>query len=364
MRFILALSTKALLLVALAMQMAWAQAPATDDPNAMERLEEAILADRSIAALFLYPPPLRQAMLTASTRPPILARLAILYADLETEKAAILDALLPGQRQALIRLGRHPSIVARLLDGSLPRKLPPRLRQDANHGHRHQDLLRQLDRLQRQNHDLATAAVESAPEASRAAFLALLRHPELIKTLDRNMRFTVLLGDAYGRDPFAVSLLLEDLSLYLAQNQLAHNPTDDAGLAPKNPNDSYTKNNYTKNSHTNDASTSIHPAPSAPPYRPGAPNRRRTALYTQYGYDTSTLDGPDPDRDVNITYHGYPTYSYGRPYAPLYLSVGNPNLRLSYYGPRYYSYGYRSYHRPHYYPSRYPYGRRHYRRYP
>ena len=329
-------------------------------PAALERLEEALYEAPQSAALFLYPPPVRGAVLLASTRPALVARMAELYGDLALESAALLDALPARPRRALGRLIRYPALVADLSRGTLPAGLPARVRRDARrYGLPHRDLLQQIHHLQRQARDLAGDASAPETEAVRDAFAVLLRHPETLRTLDRDMRFTVLLGEAYRQYPMAVRQRTDELGLYMLRKRLEKGAED---IEPE-------------------ASPPTEPAETAERPRRGA----RQPLYAPYGYDTGALDGPDEEPADRVSYHpGYPHYyrpypyysgayyrnAYYRPYrhyrdpyyrgyAPVYFSVGHPNFRLSYYGPRYYSYGYRPYgHHPYHHPYR-RYYRRH-----
>ena len=328
-------------------------ATAADDsldalPPALERLEEALLESPRSAALFLYPPPVRHAVLHAATRPVLVTRLADLYGDLRSQSTALLDALPPTRRRGVARLVRYPALVADLARGVLPTNLPAPVRRDAHRfGIPHRTLLQQIHRLQRQTRDLAAEATRAEPDEVRSAFALLLRHPETLRTLDRDMRFTVLLGDAFGRHPLAVGQRTDELGLYLLRQRLETDALDESPSV--------------------EATADTQPA-----QRPQRPARQ--SMYAPYGYDTSTLEGPAEAPTTRVTYHpGYPTFyrshpyyrpytyshgRYSRGYAPLYVSVGHPNLRLSYYGPRYYSYGYRPYgyrpyHRPHRHHRRY-----------
>jgi len=288
---------------------------ATQELNA---LAQAIEADNAaIEAIALYPEQIRTAILEASLHPELIVRVA----SLQEAASASFDGLLAeyprDQQEAIWNLTRFPGLIEKLVEGDIKKKsqiqrilshYPQSIHQTAlAYGRAEYDLLAEIHKLNADTHLQFESLVEKYPEASRRAYGQLLQHPEILSLLEEDLSLTVLLGDAYEKDPEGVNALAADLNLRLASEHAAGLSGDhDVGSAPS---------------------------------ADEAELQAVAAAYRQkYAYEDDGFGGPDQsDTDAQVTYYGHPyPYWFGYPrwyggsgvYASLNWDL-TPRLRAS-----------------------------------
>jgi len=277
--------------------------------------------DAGIEAIALYPEPVRDAILEASTQPALIVKLAMLQGR---SSAAFEDLLADYPRhtqEAIWDLVRFPGLVDHLVEGAphddaglaaLAADYPPEVRRTiAEYGGRHADLLGQVLALDRRTRAHFGQLLEDQPRAVRDSFERLLHHPEVLAILSEDMSRTILLGEAYKASPRQVRERAAQLHLELAQER--------AESLSRTPPDT--------------------PAAAATPTYTGEYADVARAYAERYAYEDA-LDGDaasTADTRVRVTYHTYPYpywYGYPRWYAtPAWgLSLGwyiTPRVRAS-----------------------------------
>ena len=117
-------------------------------------------------------------------------------------------------QEQLFEITRYPELIAGIVEGgpksgyqlkTISAPYPEEARAAAlAAGSSHWKVLARIDALLRDESSWLEARIAHLPEAKREAFRALVATPELLALLAENATLTVLLGDAYEREPEAV----------------------------------------------------------------------------------------------------------------------------------------------------------------
>lgn len=181
----------------------------------------------AIEAISLYPEEIRQRVLEASTEADVLGDIEALQ---QRSQQAFQDLLAPYPQevqQDLFDLSRHPDLVAEIAalppqDDSglreLARRYPeemeaPLLRQGRE---RHRVIVR-MNELLAQTDQRFEQRLADLPPHKADAFRRLLAVPEVMSLLAANAELTILIGDAYDRDPDGTRDRFDQLSLEVAR---------------------------------------------------------------------------------------------------------------------------------------------------
>jgi hypothetical protein len=176
----------------------------------------------ALEVLALYQEPLRAVLLEVTRHPQTLIALERAQADTRERFRALLEPLPEAQRDQIWDLVRAPALIAALADASSPtpdeiealtREHPEEIRAAALAVSREDpDLLREIARLQADFEAQFDALVRGLDEGAEAAFRSALAHPELLEILNAHMHLSVLLGEAYERDPQGLESALASLA--------------------------------------------------------------------------------------------------------------------------------------------------------
>jgi hypothetical protein len=176
----------------------------------------------ALEVLALYQEPLRTALLQVARYPHTLIALERAQTGTRERFGALLEPLSEAEREQIWDLVRDPTLVDALTAAppptsreieALTREHPEEIRAAALAASRdHPDLLREIARLQADFEAEFDALVRGLDEDGRVAFRAALAHPELLEILSAHMHLSVLLGEAYERDPQGLERALASLA--------------------------------------------------------------------------------------------------------------------------------------------------------
>jgi hypothetical protein len=186
------------------------------------------ISDRdTLEALALYPEDVRGSALEASTQAATLVELDKLQRDSQDAFRTLLDPYDQDAQQQLFDLSRYPDLVAEIGTGgpksrseleAIASRYPETIREAAvRQGTEHRAVVARMHALLADFDGRFNGLVADLPPAKQEAFRSLLATPELLSLLTGHMQTTVLLGDAYDRDPGGVRAGLADLNLEVAR---------------------------------------------------------------------------------------------------------------------------------------------------
>jgi hypothetical protein len=174
-----------------------------------------------VEALALYDDALRREALEAATEADVLGELVRRQ---ERSSATFRRLLEPYDREVqedLYELARYPELVAEIVDGgpksqaeldAVAFRYPNEAAAAAaRSGREHWKLIARTDMLLRDENAGFEATIALLPERKRDAFRALVSAPDLLVMLAENPGVSVLLGDAYDREPDAVVAWLDEV---------------------------------------------------------------------------------------------------------------------------------------------------------
>ena len=271
----------------------------------------------SIEAISLYPEQIRIAILEASTHPELIVKVAVLQQSSSAEFQEIVSELDRDDQEAIWDLTRFPGLIEALVEGDIKTKreigkiladYPAEIHDTAlKYGRTEYDVLVDVSDLNAATDEWFEALIESYPRKTQESYRRLIYHPEIMELLKEDMALTVLLGDAYERDPESVRKLSAELNLKLSSERAKE--LRQSGEESQEQSD------------VDEETLSV-----AEVYR------------KKYAYDDSEFEGPrSDDTDIEVTYYGVPYpywFSYPRWYAVPAVHAGlswyvTPNLRAS-----------------------------------
>lgn len=181
----------------------------------------------TLEALSLYPADVRRHVLEAATEAHVLTELS---ARQERSRESFRELLAPYDQDIqdeLFQLTRYPALVAEIVEGGpketrelevIAAHYPEDIRDPARAaGQEHWKLVARAHALLESEQAGFESLVADLPDVKQTAFLALLDTPEVLALLSENTAMTVLLGDAYEREPDAVLAALEALQVEVAE---------------------------------------------------------------------------------------------------------------------------------------------------
>lgn len=159
---------------------------------------------KGIEALSTYPLALRQAILEVALYPSLLNQVASIQAK-AGEAFRRLVANQPQDFQTKVyEISRFPKLINEITAGGkktpdqvkglltdYPREIHPIALELSK---KNSDLLEKIEELNFQSNRSFEALIQSYPEATRAAFLQILQHPEILRVLTRYPQFTAHAG--------------------------------------------------------------------------------------------------------------------------------------------------------------------------
>ncbi|MGI9431706.1 MAG: hypothetical protein ACR2PQ_05815, partial [Myxococcota bacterium] len=198
----------------------------------------------ALEALSLYPEDLRRSILEASTEAHVLGELSARQERSRESFARLLEPYEQETQEQLFQLTRYPTLVAEIVEGG-PKNpdeletIAARYPEDALDaalaaGGQNWKLVSRAHALLSSEQTAFGRLVGDLPDEKQSAFLALIDTPEVLALMSENTEMTVLLGDAYERDPDGVRLAFDDLQQVVAERN-AEEARDFAELVESDP---------------------------------------------------------------------------------------------------------------------------------
>jgi len=181
----------------------------------------------ALDAFALYPEDVREQALLVATEPALLVQLQELQEDSQDDFKDLVGPYSQDDQQDFFELSRYPDLVEAIARGGpksrgdlerLSADYPEEVRAAAvrQGGERHRVVSR-IHGLLADFDNRFARLIEDLPGEQQQAFRGMLRTPELLSLMTEHMDMTVLLGDAFERDPGDVRGALADLNLEVAR---------------------------------------------------------------------------------------------------------------------------------------------------
>ena len=213
--FILLLISTALSTIA---QNSWSTTLEEEDREALE-------------ALVLYPPAVRDAILTAGGSPEILVRLERLQGESQRGFESSIAALDRDDQEAIWDLTRYTGAIEQLAQApdtrsgtleNIAAAYPESVRASIlDQGSRNQNAIRNVFASRLEAEDDFDRLMSPYPVAVQEAYTTLVGLPELLEILGDHLSLTVLVSDLYRQDPTGVTQHLDQLAAEAAERQAA-----------------------------------------------------------------------------------------------------------------------------------------------
>ena len=297
--------------------------------NAIHAQDELELLDdflhqspEGIEAIALYPEEIRHAILAAAAHPEIIVKLAGVQTKSSNAFDALIDVYDLEEQQQIWNLVRFPQLVDQLASGDIKSKqqirtilkpYPKAIHATARDlGRKEYDLLVEISRLNRTTDQAFRQLIAPYPETTQSGLETLVDLPEILTLLKDDLELTILLGDAYRRNPSQVKDRSRQLNLEATRKN---------ALATQTTEESY---------DSDDPVTSPKPAKRLTVVEAAA-----QAYYARYSPDAASENTEqtvkNADLDVTYYHHPYP-YWYGYPRYPRYHSSPYTYGHPGYYG--------------------------------
>jgi hypothetical protein len=185
---------------------------------------------KSIEAIALYPEVERNAILEASTQPEILIRMQNIQRKTEKQFREIILDLKKEDQEKIYNLSRYPELIESICAKNekntkkeieeLTLKYPEEIKEEAQFINRKFfDELQEINALYLNTQSVYQDLLKPYDRRVQLAYGSLLQLPEVVGILTDNMSLTVLLGDAYEKNPEALKKELDSLNVILAEKK-------------------------------------------------------------------------------------------------------------------------------------------------
>lgn len=180
-----------------------------------------------ISAIVLYPDSIRNAIFIASGNPEILVKLDEMT-GITREKFNKLIAPYDMDSQSKIwELSRYPDLLTQMTtNGKLTKKeikyitygYPENIQDAALElGIKEHEMLTEINHINTSYQTSFERLISTYPEEVKTSYKTLLNLPEILEILSNNLRTTILIGDAYKRDPKGIMKQAERMNLEIAR---------------------------------------------------------------------------------------------------------------------------------------------------
>lgn len=183
----------------------------------------------AVEALVLYPEDTRQAILEAAKAPEALIKMEGMQQQTSHAFAKLLEGYPKAIQEDIWDLTRYPDLIAHLvLEGdrsankikSILQNYPEIIHQRAlRAGVDYYLLLEKVDALQQSSALALQTLLNTYPQTTKNALELLIDLPEVLTILTENIRLTILVGDAYQKDPDWVWHKADSLNLVVARQR-------------------------------------------------------------------------------------------------------------------------------------------------
>jgi hypothetical protein len=181
----------------------------------------------AINAIALYPQNTRRNILEACAYPDALLGMAAMQKNTNAQFKGLVASYSQDKQQKFWDLTRYPGLIDALVTGGKKKKkvikellknYPQDIHKTAlKYGRCHYDVLSKIQSLNNQAASDFQMLAKDYPPLTQAALMELLKYPEAISLLSRNMHAAVLLGEIYKRDPVLVIQQFDSLNNVLVK---------------------------------------------------------------------------------------------------------------------------------------------------
>jgi hypothetical protein len=197
-------------------------------PSAASPLDAIDDADEeALQALALYPEDVRERALVVASEPARVVELQKLQDESRDDFRDLLAPYSQDDQEQLFELSRYPGLVEEIARGGeksrgelerIAAGHPEDVRAAAvRQGSERHRVVSRMHALLADSERSFDELIEDLPPPKREAFRGMLATPELLSLLSEHMDMTVLLGDAYERDPRGLRDALAELNVELAR---------------------------------------------------------------------------------------------------------------------------------------------------
>jgi hypothetical protein len=181
----------------------------------------------ALEAVVLYPEDVREQALQVSTEAALLVELQKLQEESQDDFKDLLGPYSQDDQEQLYELSRYPDLVEAIARGGekgrgelerIASDYPDDVRAAAvKQGSERHRVVSRMHALLADFDGRFNNLIEDLPQVKQQAFRGMLRTPELLSLMTEHTAMTVLLGDAFERDPGDLREALADLNLEVAQ---------------------------------------------------------------------------------------------------------------------------------------------------
>jgi hypothetical protein len=174
----------------------------------------------------LYPQNVREIIFQVSTHPEAVAKLADLQKKSNESFKNLIVSYSQEEQQKIWNLTRYDKLIEQLaatkgkkkkVEGVL-KNYPAEIHDDGyNYAVDHPDLMVSIEKMDKDFDNLFVAIAANYSPEYQSAFNRLLKTPEALSLLNRNMHFTVHVGDIYKSNPALMSQQFDSLATVVAE---------------------------------------------------------------------------------------------------------------------------------------------------
>ncbi len=180
---------------------------------------------KTVEALALYPEDTRLAILEACKYPEVLVKMNSVREKTAAAYRTLIEDFPRNTQEIFYELSRYPGLTGKIAAEKSPAavkqlltQLPENMRDDAFDVSQNQArTLQKIDDLDQTARRTLDDLIAGYPAPAQAAFRQLVGLPEVLDLLNQDLRFTVLVGDAYRDDPASVIRQTDSLHLAVAR---------------------------------------------------------------------------------------------------------------------------------------------------
>lgn len=182
----------------------------------------------AVAAIALYPEKERIAILEAAANSEILVRMQNIQNNTSEKFKSLLDSLPEEDQKKIFNLARYPDVIDKICLKQkntqelemLVSEYPKEIQEQAVFANqKYYSLLLQINQLNHETDLTFSAILKNYQPTTQQAYKTLLKLPEVITILNKNMSTTVLLGDLYKKHPNLLKKELDSLNLSVTEQK-------------------------------------------------------------------------------------------------------------------------------------------------
>lgn len=200
--------------------------------NSSQLVQQVINDNQKVVnAIALYPSGIRKEIFEASLYPEVIVKLTSMQKKTQKEFDELLSPLRQEEQEKIWNLTRYNGLISDLCASpntskeqisSILSRYPEEIRTSGiEEGMKQQELLCKINQSSTRYDAALDQMLNGYPPETDSIFRDMINYPEILTILSDNMQFTVLLGDAYKRNPKAILFKTDSLNIALAQKNAA-----------------------------------------------------------------------------------------------------------------------------------------------